>query len=435
MKLTKIYESKTLSDKGMKALKESVKVLKESSSDEEMARTIFDVLGHIYNDDFYDLFKNIVERTLANIDETTDTSDLYDVVWQSMDEGMIYTADQWTMLQEYCEPQKADFDEAWSSMSSDVERVVQALLNKDQNVTESLNEDVNTSSLVEFIRKALNNLKENESATYYYRLGNGLYYVMGIDDAENFDKEDLGNCALSEGGNVIVGKIAVNCDDLQCDYDIDWVMPYYENGEVVDTETIFENNEDIEAKAQEILTDYNVIKGFNIESDGKIVDAVVEDLEPIQPSLDKAMKGFIDAEKKNKGKLSPKAQEIEKEIDNKPLQEMMVEIDDEDALTLLMNRLKAWTDDDIATDLYEQMYESYISGGVFDGGDFNVMTIVDNDWVNWCEVVGPGDENYEELVRLFEENGTGDVSTEDVGFGYIEAETERDGKHYFLCRW
>ena len=35
----------------------------------------------------------------------------------------------------------------------------------------------------------------------------------------------------------LMGKIAFNCDDLQCDYDIDWLMPYdKKRGEVYDTE-------------------------------------------------------------------------------------------------------------------------------------------------------------------------------------------------------
>ena len=102
-----------------------------------------------------------------------------------------------------------------------------------------------------------------------------------------------------------------------------------------------------------------------------------------------------------------------------------------------MNRLTHWTQDPIAEELYEQMYQSYIDGGVFDGGKFDVMQIVDNDWVNYCEVVEPGDEehHYDELLKLYKEQGLGDVSTEDVGVLYIEAATERDGKVYFLCRW
>jgi hypothetical protein len=36
----------------------------------------------------------------------------------------------------------------------------------------------------------------------------------------------------------VLCKIAYNCDDLQCDYDIDWYMPRHkDDGDVWDTET------------------------------------------------------------------------------------------------------------------------------------------------------------------------------------------------------
>lgn len=137
--------------------------------------------------------------------------------------------------------------------------------------------------------------------------------------------------------------------------------------------------------------------------------------------------------------VEEREEDDEEEIEeSKKLDESItVEIDEDEALEMLMNRLTRWTQDPIAEELYEQMYQSYIDGGVFDGGKFDVMQIVDNDWVNYCEVVEPGDDehHYDELLKLYEEQGLGDVSTEDVGVSYIEAATERDGKVYFLCRW
>lgn len=74
---------------------------------------------------------------------------------------------------------------------------------------------------------------------------------------------------------------------------------------------------------------------------------------------------------------------------------MLVRIDEYDALEMLMDRLKFWTDDDVTTKLYEQYYEGIISNGVFDGAEFNVMSIVDNDYVNWLDVITKEDfENY-----------------------------------------
>ena len=104
---------------------------------------------------------------------------------------------------------------------------------------------------------------------------------------------------------------------------------------------------------------------------------------------------------------------------------MYVSIDNDIALDMLMNRVSHWTDDKDVLRLYEEMYENYIDGCVFDGGDFDVMAIVDNDYVNWCTVISEGDEAYEDIKKLYDKEGLGDISCEDElnhGYSYIEAE-------------
>lgn len=113
---------------------------------------------------------------------------------------------------------------------------------------------------------------------------------------------------------------------------------------------------------------------------------------------------------------------------------MLVNIDNDLALDMLMNRLEYWTDDYITHRLYEQMYESYVDGGVFDDGDFDVMAIVDNDYINYCDVISDGDEEYEDIKKLYEEQDLGDISCEhelNHGYSFIEAEYNK----CFLCRW
>lgn len=134
MKLIKLNESKTLSEKGLQKLK-AIKMIKEDFEDDVfVSRVINSVVGHIYDDKFYDLIKDIIERALSNIDEESTNDVLVDdeklntIVWEAMDEGMIYTDDQWTMLHEYCTPQEVDFDTAWSDMIADVERCVKEIL-------------------------------------------------------------------------------------------------------------------------------------------------------------------------------------------------------------------------------------------------------------------------------------------------------------------
>ena len=119
----------------------------------------------------------------------------------------------------------------------------------------------------------------------------------------------------------------------------------------------------------------------------------------------------------------------------KVFESITITIDEDEAIDRLMERLEYWTDDSTTHELYRKMYESYVYGGVFDGSDFDVMAIVDNDYVNYCEVVAPGDDNYDAVKKLYDEEGCCDISTEDAGFSFIEAETEVGGEEYFLCRW
>jgi len=98
---------------------------------------------------------------------------------------------------------------------------------------------------------------------------------------------------------------------------------------------------------------------------------------------------------------------------------MYCKIDNDLALDMLMDRLDFWTDDPTTKELYEQMYENAIEEGVFEGGEFNVMHIVDNDYVNWCTVYEEGDECYEDIKTVWD-NGKRDVDN----LGYIEAEAD-----------
>lgn len=84
-----------------------------------------------------------------------------------------------------------------------------------------------------------------------------------------------------------------------------------------------------------------------------------------------------------------------------------VRIDENDMLNMLMERLAFWTDDDVDTKLFEQYYERMINDGCFNGSEFNVMSIVDNDYVNWFSVISKDEfENYriddEEDERIME---------------------------------
>lgn len=103
---------------------------------------------------------------------------------------------------------------------------------------------------------------------------------------------------------------------------------------------------------------------------------------------------------------------------------LTVKIDEDKALDLLMDRVAYWTDDKDVQKLYEQMYENYIFSGCFDGIDFDIMSIVDNDCINYCSVICKGDAEYTEIDEIYKKQGLGDCSceAEKSGCSFIEAE-------------
>lgn len=112
-----------------------------------------------------------------------------------------------------------------------------------------------------------------------------------------------------------------------------------------------------------------------------------------------------------------------------------VRIDEDTALEMLMERVEYWTDDVNVQGLYRQMYESYIDCGCFDGDEFNTMQIVDNDYINWCKIVEEGEDNFEEIKTVYNNQGIGDCSCEGVGYGYIEAVDNSENPTAFLMRY
>lgn len=112
---------------------------------------------------------------------------------------------------------------------------------------------------------------------------------------------------------------------------------------------------------------------------------------------------------------------------------MLVNIDNDTALEMLIDRLKFWTDDPDVIALYEKMYENYIDCGCFDGREFDIMVIVDNDFINYCDVISPGDDCYNDIKSLYDREGITDISCEEENHGYNFIEAEHNG--YFLVRY
>lgn len=101
-----------------------------------------------------------------------------------------------------------------------------------------------------------------------------------------------------------------------------------------------------------------------------------------------------------------------------------VQMEDYELLEKLLDRLSYWGRDD-ERELYEQMYQNMLDGGVFESGEFNVMSIVDNDVVNYCDVITKDDypQDFKKLLELHQQ-GEYDVSCEsfeEISPSYIEA--------------
>ena len=112
---------------------------------------------------------------------------------------------------------------------------------------------------------------------------------------------------------------------------------------------------------------------------------------------------------------------------------MLVNLSEETVIEMLVERISYWTQEDDTHELYRRMYTNYVESGAFEGTDLDVMVIVDNDFVNYCDVVSEGDYEYEDIKSLYEDYGIGDISCEDNNHGYNFIEAEYNGS--FLLRW
>lgn len=109
---------------------------------------------------------------------------------------------------------------------------------------------------------------------------------------------------------------------------------------------------------------------------------------------------------------------------------MQVNIDNYDAIDMLVKRVEYWTDDSEVIDLFDQYYTSMVEGGCFDGCNFDVMSIVDNDYVNNMTIVTKEEfeesrQEYidEEVKNQIEDQDEDDETTEEEIREQLEEET------------
>lgn len=59
-----------------------------------------------------------------------------------------------------------------------------------------------------------------------------------------------------------------------------------------------------------------------------------------------------------------------------------VTIDEDTSIKMLLDRVKFWTSDEAVINLYKDYYERLVYSGCFDGCNLDIMSIVDNDYIN-----------------------------------------------------
>lgn len=107
----------------------------------------------------------------------------------------------------------------------------------------------------QFLENSLKKFREEGfEGVCYNKLFDNLYVVIGY-NADGF---------------TLACKIAVNCDDLQCDYDWDWNMPYDEEG-VIDTEYSIYSDTTIDELLDHIAYWHFQLDGLEINDEGRIV--------------------------------------------------------------------------------------------------------------------------------------------------------------------
>lgn len=74
-----------------------------------------------------------------------------------------------------------------------------------------------------------------------------------------------------------------------------------------------------------------------------------------------------------------------------------VRIDEDELLSMLMDRVDFWTGDADIKKLYEVYYSDLIDSGCFEGVELNISLIVDNDYINNLSVY----DDIEDIMKDF----------------------------------
>nr|DAU29371.1 MAG TPA: hypothetical protein [Caudoviricetes sp.] len=111
-----------------------------------------------------------------------------------------------------------------------------------------------------------------------------------------------------------------------------------------------------------------------------------------------------------------------------------VKIEENDLLEMLVERVKFWDRSEAEANLYKKMYESEIDAGIFEDAELDINLIVDNDVVNYCNIIEEGNSEFDSILQLYKEEGLGDISIES-NYSFIEAVDDEEEPKAFLVRY
>ena len=101
------------SDKEDESLEESKKLHEDK---EFHSSPYHDVIAEYFDYDGDFEFLDVVASIIGRVDDFTSDED----IWTAIDDELIYTYDQWTVLEHYCTPQDANWEVAFENLSGDI---------------------------------------------------------------------------------------------------------------------------------------------------------------------------------------------------------------------------------------------------------------------------------------------------------------------------
>lgn len=139
--------------------KKKVKEAEESCKEEEKKKTIKEskeystspykdiIAEHFeYDGDFE--FLDIIASIIGRIDDFTSDED----IWQAIDDELIYTYDQWKVLEHYCTPQDANWEDALDNLSGDIFAIASTIAGNQEDVEiddDEIDDEIQEESLTE----------------------------------------------------------------------------------------------------------------------------------------------------------------------------------------------------------------------------------------------------------------------------------------------